>query len=54
LPKIPRRRTYTLEHIDGEWVFRRLKLELMFEQAMEETFGPDPALHDERRAGFKL
>jgi hypothetical protein len=54
LPKIPRRRTYTREHIDGEWVLRRLDLELAFDEAMEEMFGPDPALHDERRTGFKL
>jgi hypothetical protein len=54
LPKIPRRRTYALEHIDGEWVFRRLELELVFDEVMEEIFGPDPALHDDRRSGFKL
>jgi hypothetical protein len=33
---------------------RRLDLELVFDQVMEEIFGPDPALHDDRRTGFKL
>ena len=31
-----------------------VELELMFDEVMEEMFGPDPALHDERRTGFKL
>ncbi len=39
LPKIPGRRTYVLEHIDGEWVFRRHEIELVFDDAMEEAFG---------------
>jgi hypothetical protein len=54
LPHYPGRRTYLLEHIDGEWIFRRHEIELMVEEAIEEAFGLDPEPDDDRRYGFKL
>lgn len=54
LPKSHGCRTYVLEHIDGEWVFRRDEVELIFDKVFEELFGPDPEAHDDRRTGFKL
>ncbi len=54
LPHRPGRRTYVLEQIDGDWVFRRLEMELMVEEAFEEAFEADPEAHDDRRYGFKL
>jgi hypothetical protein len=53
-PKIPPRRTYTLEHIDGEWVFRRNESELDVDAALEAAFGLEPDPDDDRRYGFKL
>ncbi len=53
-PHRPGRRTYVLEQIDGDWVFRRLEMELMVEEAFEEAFEADPEAHDDRRYGFKL
>ena len=50
----PRRRTYVLEQIDGEWVFRREEVELIVENIFEEIFGRDPDPDDDRRYGFKL
>ena len=50
LPTPPRFRSYVLEHIDGEWVFRRREIEL----AIEEVLGPDAEGDDDRRYGFKL
>jgi hypothetical protein len=44
LPHYPGRRTYLLEHIDGEWVLRRHEIELLVEEAIEEAFGLDPEL----------
>ena len=54
LPHRPGRRTYVLECIDGEWVFRRRENELIVEKAFEEVFRPDPEANDDRRHGFKL
>jgi hypothetical protein len=54
LPHWQPRRTYLLEHVDGEWVFRRHGIELMVEEVFEEVFGADPEAHDDRRYGFKL
>jgi hypothetical protein len=51
LPKIPDRRTYTLEYINGDWVFRRRETELAFDLAMEEVFGVQPDPDDDRRFG---
>jgi len=53
-PKIPPRRTYTLEHVDGEWVFRRNESELAVDAALEAAFGLEPDPDDDRRYGFKL
>ena len=54
LPKNPPRRTYTLEHIDGEWAFRRNEAELAVDAALEAAFGLEPDPDDDRRYGFKL
>jgi hypothetical protein len=47
-------RTYTGEFVNGEWVFRRCEMDLMFEEIMEKALGLEPDADDDRRYGFKL
>jgi hypothetical protein len=53
-PRVPHRRRYVLEHIDGEWVFVREKCDLMFDEIIDGLFGPDPEVDPDRKYVLKL